>query len=62
MTDVFTYSTGEISYWPNLGYGRFGAKSIMGNAPVFDRCYSANIFATHRYQWYRATVCYLGKK
>jgi len=26
----------EICYWPNLGYGRFGAKVTMGNAPVFD--------------------------
>ena len=27
---------GEVCYWPNLGYGRFGAKVTMGNAPVFD--------------------------
>ena len=25
---------GEVCYWPNLGYGRFGAKVTMGNAPV----------------------------
>jgi len=26
----------EICYWPNVGYGRFGAKVTMDNAPVFD--------------------------
>jgi RHS repeat-associated protein len=25
-----------ICYWPNLGYGRFGAKVTMDNAPLFD--------------------------
>jgi len=28
---------GEVCYWPNLGYGRFGAKVTMDNAPLFDR-------------------------
>src|SRR5262249_28016559 len=27
---------GEVCYWPNLGYGNFGAKVSMDNAPVFD--------------------------
>jgi RHS repeat-associated protein len=27
----------EVCYWPNLGYGRFGAKVTMDHAPVFDR-------------------------
>jgi RHS repeat-associated protein len=26
----------EICYWPNLGFGRFGAKVTMDNAPLFD--------------------------
>jgi RHS repeat-associated protein len=26
----------EICYWPNLGYGRFGAKVSMDNPPLFD--------------------------
>jgi hypothetical protein len=26
-----------VSYWPNLGYGRFGAKVTMDHAPLFDR-------------------------
>src|SRR5262249_40383006 len=27
---------GEVCYWPNLGYGRFGAKVNMDRAPWFD--------------------------
>jgi len=27
---------GEIRYWPNLGYGRFGTKVTMDHAPWFD--------------------------
>ena len=27
---------GEVCYWPNLGYGRFGAKVTMDHAPWFD--------------------------
>jgi hypothetical protein len=40
LTDLVRIRNGEICYWPNLGYGRFGAKVAMGNAPVFD--YSDN--------------------
>lgn len=27
---------GSVEYWPNLGYGRFGNRILMGNAPSFD--------------------------
>ena len=27
LTDIVRIRNGEISYWPNLGYGRFGAAS-----------------------------------
>ena len=27
---------GSVECWPNLGYGRFGAKLVLGNAPRFD--------------------------
>ena len=37
MVDLVRVKNGEICYWPNLGYGRFGAKITMGNAPCFDR-------------------------
>jgi RHS repeat-associated protein len=36
LTDIARIRNGEICYWPNLGYGRFGAKVTMGNAPWFD--------------------------
>ena len=34
--DIVRIRPGEVCYWPNLGYGRFGKKITMGNAPVFD--------------------------
>jgi hypothetical protein len=33
---------GEVCYWPNLGYGRFGAKITMENSPWFDGAESFN--------------------
>jgi RHS repeat-associated protein len=36
MTDIVRIRNGEICYWPNLGYGRFGAKVAMDNSPLFD--------------------------
>ena len=36
LTDIARIRNGEICYWPNLGYGRFGAKVTMDNAPSFD--------------------------
>jgi RHS repeat-associated protein len=36
MTDIVRIRNGEVCYWPNLGYGRFGAKVTMDDAPLFD--------------------------
>lgn len=36
LSDIVRVRNGEICYWPNLGYGRFGAKVTMDNAPRFD--------------------------
>ena len=36
LMDIVRIRNGEIVYWPNLGYGKFGAKVNMSNAPVFD--------------------------
>lgn len=36
MTDIVRIRNGEVCYWPNLGYGRFGTKVAMDIAPVFD--------------------------
>jgi RHS repeat-associated protein len=36
LTDLVRVRNGEVCYWPNLGYGRFGAKVTMDNSPWFD--------------------------
>lgn len=36
LTELVRIRNGEVCYWPNLGYGRFGAKVTMDNAPWFD--------------------------
>ncbi len=36
LTDLVRIRKGDICYWPNLGYGRFGAKVTMDHAPWFD--------------------------
>jgi RHS repeat-associated protein len=37
LDDLVRVRNGEVSYWPNLGYGNFGAKVAMDDAPLFDR-------------------------
>ena len=37
LTDIVRIRNGEVCYWPNLGYGRFGTKVTMDNAPWFDQ-------------------------
>ncbi len=32
LTDIVRIRNGEVCYWPNVGYGRFGPKVVM------DRC------------------------
>jgi RHS repeat-associated protein len=36
LTDLVRVRNGETCYWPNLGYGRFGAKVTMDQSPRFD--------------------------
>ena len=36
LTDLVRIRNGEVCYWPNLGYGRFGAKVTMDQSPWFD--------------------------
>ena len=36
LADIVRVRNGEICYWPNLGYGQFGAKVDMDGAPWFD--------------------------
>ncbi len=37
LVDLVRIRNGEVAYWPNLGYGRFGAKVSMDGSPTFDR-------------------------
>jgi RHS repeat-associated protein len=37
LVDLVRIRNGEVCYWPNLGYGRFGAKIVMDGSPRFDR-------------------------
>jgi hypothetical protein len=36
LTDLVRVRNGELCYWPNRGYGRFGFKVSMERAPWFD--------------------------
>ncbi|CAM4076812.1 SpvB/TcaC N-terminal domain-containing protein [Zobellia nedashkovskayae] len=42
LTDIVRIRNREICYWPNLGYGHFGAKVNMENSPHFDHPDSFN--------------------
>jgi RHS repeat-associated protein len=45
LTDMVRIRNGEICYWPNTGYGTFGAKVTMDRAPTFD---GADVFDQRR--------------
>jgi len=45
LSDLVRIRNGEVSYWPNIGYGRFGAKVTMDGSPWFD---TADLFDQHR--------------
>ncbi len=45
LTALVRIRNGEVCYWPNLGYGRFGAKVTLDNAPVFDH---PDLYDPHR--------------
>lgn len=36
LNDIVRVRNGEIVYWPNTGYGTFGARVLMDHAPVMD--------------------------
>ena len=36
LSDIVRIKNGEVCYWPNLGYGKFGAKITMDQSPLFD--------------------------
>ncbi|KAJ2899080.1 SpvB-domain-containing protein [Zalerion maritima] len=43
LTDLARIRNGEVCYWPNTGYGTFGAKVIMDNSPWFDTYDTGNV-------------------
>ncbi|VVQ21613.1 SpvB/TcaC N-terminal domain-containing protein [Pseudomonas fluorescens] len=45
LTDLVRIRSGAVCYWPNLGYGRFGAKVTMAQSPRFDH---ADLFDGNR--------------
>ncbi|MEO1396822.1 MAG: SpvB/TcaC N-terminal domain-containing protein [Cyanobacteria bacterium J06634_5] len=45
LADIARIRNGEVCYWPNLGYGQFGAKVTMDHAPWFD---TSDIFNQRR--------------
>jgi RHS repeat-associated protein len=63
LSDLVRVRRSEIAYWPNLGYGRFGAKVTMGNAPTLG---SAETFDPQRLRFGdvdgtgTADIAYLG--
>ena len=36
LQDIVRIRNGDVSYWPNCGYGKFAPLVIMDNAPTFD--------------------------
>ena len=36
LADIVRIREGQVCYWPNTGYGTFGAKVTMSDAPFFD--------------------------
>jgi RHS repeat-associated protein len=45
LTDLVRIRNGEVCYWPNLGYGLFGAKVTMDGSPRLD---NADLFDGRR--------------
>ncbi|MEO1182867.1 MAG: toxin TcdB middle/N-terminal domain-containing protein, partial [Cyanobacteria bacterium J06636_28] len=41
LSDRVRVRNGEVTYWPNLGYGNFGAPVVMANAPHVEQQLSA---------------------
>ena len=47
LSDLVRVRNGELSYWPNIGYGRFGAKVTLNNVPWFDDAESFDQRSVH---------------
>src|SRR3546814_4347825 len=47
LQNLVRVSSGAVWIWPNLGYGRFGARRMMLNAPLFSRDLTAERTEEH---------------
>lgn len=47
LADLVRVRASEIVYWPNLGFGKFGAKVTMDNAPWLDSAESFDARRVH---------------
>ena len=45
LADIVNITNGRISYWPSLGYARFGKEIVMNNSPIFE---SDEVFDVNR--------------
>ncbi|KAF5613092.1 insecticidal toxin complex [Fusarium tjaetaba] len=54
LADIVLISNGAVSYWPNMGYGRFGKEVLMKNAPFFE---SRDLFNRSRLHLLDADGC-----
>jgi YD repeat-containing protein len=43
LVDIVRIRYSDACYWPNMGYGNFGAKVTMDNFPAFDRADNFNM-------------------
>ncbi|MEU5962081.1 SpvB/TcaC N-terminal domain-containing protein [Micromonospora parva] len=65
LTDLVRVRDGSVCYWPNVGYGRFGAKVEMDDAPWFtgpDEFDPARVLLTDVDGTGMMDLCYLGRR
>ena len=43
LVDIVRVRSGEVCYWPNLGYGRFGARIAMDQAPLLPDGHASRV-------------------
>ena len=42
LSDRVRIRNGNLTYWPNLGYGKFGSAIVMEKAPIFEDTFDAS--------------------
>jgi RHS repeat-associated protein len=49
LSDLVRVERGQVCYWPNVGYGRFGARVVMADSPWFE---SSTVFDHRRLHFF----------